>query len=128
MPLMHHPDWIAACHEAGHAVAAQLLGVPTASVSIDRGGTGEGRWTAAGKIDKVGMVGTWPNYAIVGQMGRQVEILLFGRFEPRFLEGDEENVERLLLTFRSTEPERRAFRLRLRRRVEEVALRPRFLE
>src|SRR5262249_43196621 len=78
--------------------------------------------------DKAGMVGTWLNYAIVGQMGRQVEIMLFGRFEPRFLEEDEENVERLLLTFLPTEPERRAFRLRIPRMVAEVALGPRFLE
>ncbi len=125
---MHDPDWIAACHEAGHAVAAHFLGVPTKIVGIRKGGTGEGRWTAAARFDRAAMAGTWPNYAIVGRMGRQVEVMLFGRYEPRFLEEDDDNIERYLLTFLPTEEERSAFRLRLPRMAEEVALRPGFIE
>jgi hypothetical protein len=123
------PDWINACHEAGHAVAAHLLGVPTEEVFIRKGGTEElGFWTAASKFDRAAMAETWPNYAIVGRMGRQVEVMLFGRYEPRFLEEDDDNIERYLLTFLPTEEERSAFRLRLPRMAEEVALRPGFIE
>lgn len=125
---MHDPDWIAACHEAGHAVAAHVLGVSTASVGIDKRGIGEGRWTAAGKFNRAAMAETWPNYAIIGWMGRHVELLLFGRFEPRFLEEDDDNIERYLLTFLAGEAERRDFHLRLPGMAEAVAARTGFIE
>ena len=124
----HEPEWIAACHEAGHAVAAHLLGVPTASVGIHGDKPGEGNWKAAETFDRERMKDTWPNYAIVGEMGKRVEIMLFGRYETRFLEADEDGIERYLLAFLGSEEERRSFKERLPRMAVEVARGPRFLE
>src|SRR5690242_478103 len=80
----HRPEWIAACHEAGHAVAAYILGAPTGTVSIHGDRPGEGHWTSAERFDKEGMRDTWSNYTVVGEMGKRVEIMLFGRYENRF--------------------------------------------
>jgi len=122
------PDWVAACHEAGHSVAAHLLGVETEFVGIRGSGSGKGRWTAAEKFNRERMEGIWQDYTIVAEMGRRVEVMLFGQYEARFLEADDESIDRYLLTFLTTEEERLAFRKRLPRMAEEVAQRPYFLD
>ena len=89
---MHDAQWIAACHESGHAVAAYLLGVPTESVGIHTSEAGEGKWTAD-KFNREAMKTTWIDYAVIGLMGKQVELLLFGGCEDRYLKEDEDNIE-----------------------------------
>ena len=74
------------------------------------------------------MEGSWQDYTIVAEMGRRVEIMLFGHYEARFLEDDDLSIDRYLLTFLTTEEERLAFRKRLPRMAEEVAQRPQFLD
>ncbi|HBI42853.1 MAG TPA: hypothetical protein DDY78_08345 [Planctomycetales bacterium] len=124
----HAKDFVAAHHEAGHAVGAYMLGVPTKVVYIEADGSGEGDWKPALTIGEIRKHGLWPEYAICGELGRTVERMLFGSSDSRFCDDDQDVIDRLLLTFLPDRGEREKFKAKLPQLAEDVTRRPFFFE
>ena len=127
--MAEHPrDYVAAHHEAGHAVGAYMLEVPTQALSIYCGESGEGHWKPVLTISEIRKRDLWRQHAICGELGRTVERLLFGSFEPCFCEDDQEIIDGLLQVFLHDENEREAFKSSLPKLAEEVTKRPLFFD
>jgi hypothetical protein len=124
----HAKDFITAHHEAGHAVGAFMLGLPTKVVYIKADGSGQGDWKPTLTIGEIRAHGLWQEHAICGELGRTVERMLFGSYDSRFCGDDQYVIDRLLLTFLPDRGEREKFKAKLPQLAEEVTRRPFFFE
>jgi hypothetical protein len=68
-------EFVAACHEAGHAVGASLLGVPFADVTLDALNAAEGSVPSPLTIDEIRQANLVWQYAIVAMLGWKAEHL-----------------------------------------------------
>lgn len=123
-------EWIAACHEAAHAVGACLLGLPLVSVYIETDGSGDGGFDTVtlGEIRKRGL---WPRCAVVAELGRAVERRLFDVENPGAWEDDQARIRRAAkecFPGEGQQARRRQFKRALPRQAQEAMRTPGFLQ
>jgi hypothetical protein len=128
MPNHPNKDFVAAYHEAGHAVGAFFLGVPFHDVSLNAATPGEGLVRSPLTIGEIRQSGLCWQYAIVLMLGREAERLVFGRADRDYLQNDVETIVNLYLTFFKDDMACDTFRAELRSRTAEVVRRPGFRE
>jgi hypothetical protein len=128
MPDHPSKDFVAAYHEAGHAVGAFFLGVPFDDVSLGAATTGEGSVRSPLTIGEIRQSGLCWQYAIVSMLGREAERLVFGRADREYLQNDAETIVNLYITFFKADMACDIFRAQLRSRTAEVVGRPGFRE
>jgi hypothetical protein len=115
------PHVIAAHHEAGHGVGAVLLGVPIKSISIEGEGSGDGSFNTDLTWGEVKARGIWREHAVVCELGRVAEQLLFGTSGRDCWKNDEARIAEMISKCVADEAERGEVKIWLRRKAWEVA-------
>jgi hypothetical protein len=128
MPGDPEKDLITAHHEAGHAVAARLLGVPVGETAMKGHGSGQGLVPGRLTVKAIRESNLAWEHAVVARLGPETESLFFGQADPDWCQDDEEVVARLYLTFFASEMSDLQYRAELRSRTAKVIESPGFRE
>ncbi len=122
------PHVIAAHHEAGHGVGAVFLSVPFESITIEGEGSGDGSFSTQLTWGEIKSRGVWRYHAVVCELGGVVEMLLFGESGRQCWENDQAIIDHIVSTFIADDAERCEVKLWLKKKANEIADLPNFIQ